>query len=135
LSNGTGYSTSINGGRTVSIDEAVEETVEEAVTEAVEETANEPEVEVSVEPTTVIVESDNGESAVTEIADGLELAERIRQIAREEAAEVETRLMQQLPGLVEAYAPAPVIVTPPEPEHEEPDEEPRNDHWWHRKLW
>lgn len=119
----------------MSIDEAVSETVEEAVSEAVEEVADEPDVEVAVEPTTVIVESDNGESPVTEVADGLELAERIRQIAREEAAEAESRLLQQLPGLVEAYAPAPVVIAPEPEHHEEPDEEPRREHWYHRKLW
>jgi hypothetical protein len=120
----------------LSVDDAIEEAAEEAIEEAIAEGEAEPVVEeIDVEPTTVIVEAPTvEESPVTTTANALDLADQIREIAREEASAVETRIMTSLPGMVEAYAPAPVVIAP-EPSREEPDEEPKREHPWHRKLW
>lgn len=123
------------------IDEAVKETVEEAVEEAAEEAAEEVAEETAEEVAEEVKEetADNGSVSVAgEVNESLELGERYRAIARDEALQVAI----ELEALKEPEAPVIVVAPAPEPEPEpvpingeseegfEPDDEPRRENWW-----
>lgn len=115
------------------VEEAVEN-VEEVVEEAVED------VESSSEsaPVTVVVESDGSEAE--SLNESIDAVERIRAIAREEAAAAASAVLDTVPGIVAgaiaehevtAQHGAQVIITPPSADD---DAEPPQQHPWFRPI-
>jgi hypothetical protein len=119
------------------ISEAIEEVVESAVKEEVEEAAEEVEeaaehVEEAAEEVEEQSKEEPAPSTVDSLNAALELDERIRSIAREEASEAVAFHAVSMPHGETVIIEAPEPPPPPIEETSEEDEEPRVDHPWFR---